>query len=180
MSELERLAARHCAATLLGEKTGSMFMVGWDRFRCSHGSLRSMRETLSGRDVVVRVFRTRGGALIYIYRTRLLERDLGDVQARRILSQCGYDGDVLKCLQQRLLESPEFPHEIGLFLGYPAKDVAGFMENGGANYKLTGCWKVYHDVERAKHLFCTYKQYRQRMMNLLDSGLSFHEILCAS
>ena len=59
---------------------------------------------------------------------------------------------------KRICECDEFPHEIGLFLGYPPEDVRGFIEEGAAKCKCTGCWKVYGDVERAQKLFAAYKK----------------------
>lgn len=44
----------------------------------------------------------------------------------------------------------EFPHEVGLFLGYPPEDVEGFIENKARSCKITGYWKVYSDEEKAK------------------------------
>ena len=44
----------------------------------------------------------------------------------------------------------EFPHEVGLFLGYPPEDVEGFIENKACSCKLTGYRKVYSDEEKAK------------------------------
>ena len=40
----------------------------------------------------------------------------------------------------------KFPHEIGIFLGYPLADVAGFIRNKGRNCKCIGTWKVYGDA----------------------------------
>lgn len=54
---------------------------------------------------------------------------------------------------RKLRRSEDFPHEIGLFLGYPLEDVAGFMELGPCSCKCTGCWKVYGNVEAAKKKF---------------------------
>lgn len=48
------------------------------------------------------------------------------------------------------------PHEVGLFLGYPAEDVEGFRRHGGQGYKYSGLWKVYSDVERAQRCFRQY------------------------
>jgi hypothetical protein len=180
MSELERMTARHCAATLLGEKTGSMFLVRWERYPRLRGAIGALKRTLSRRGVVLRVLGTPCGALVYAYRPDQLERDLGEAQAREILERIGYGADVLSGLQNRLLASPQFPHEIGLFLGYPARDVAGFIEHGGANCLASGLWKVYHDVERAECLFCAYRQCRERMKTLLDSGMTLGEILGAA
>ena len=59
---------------------------------------------------------------------------------------------------QRLAEKGDFPHEIGLFIGYPPHDVRAFIENGAKNCKCVGCWKVYGDVEAAKRQFARFKK----------------------
>lgn len=61
-------------------------------------------------------------------------------------------------LMRRLKKSGEFPHEIGLFLGYPAEDVCGFIENRAGGAKFTGYWKVYGDLETAQRTFAQYKK----------------------
>ena len=64
-----------------------------------------------------------------------------DEQAKSLLREQGYDGlapaGCLSRLRQRLTQEPEFPHEIGLFLGYPPEDVRGFMEHRPC--KCVGC-----------------------------------------
>ncbi len=35
-------------------------------------------------------------------------------------------------------QGKQFPHEMGLLLGYPVEDVVGFMENNGKNYLYSG------------------------------------------
>lgn len=48
----------------------------------------------------------------------------------------------------------EFPHEIGLFLGYPLCDVRGFIEDARGGVCLgCGYWKVYGEVEEREKLF---------------------------
>ena len=59
---------------------------------------------------------------------------------------------------KRLDEGEEFPHEIGLFLGYPVEDVKGFINNKAARAKCVGCWKVYGDEEKARRLFNQYRK----------------------
>ena len=66
-----------------------------------------------------------------------------------------------KCICQlarKIRSEAEFPHEIGLFLGYPPEDVCGFMENRACNCKCIGCWKVYGDEAAAKKKFAQYKK----------------------
>lgn len=97
-----------------------------------------------------------GIALVYVYRRRRLEALLanGDVQA--FLSGYGYEDFVptssLVKLQERLLLE-DFPHEIGVFLGYPLTDIRAFIENKGANCPCIGCWKAYTNLEAAKEQF---------------------------
>ena len=71
--------------------------------------------------------------MIYVYRPHALECDLADQRARVLLLKYGYTPENTDCcvvhLIRRLCAEEEFPHEIGLFLGYPVEDVVGFMEN---------------------------------------------------
>ncbi len=70
----------------------------------------------------------------------------------------------------------EFPHEIGLFLGYPFEDVVGFIENHGRNSKYAGCWKVYSSVSRAKLMFEAYRHCTERCMSMFDGGADICQI----
>lgn len=61
-------------------------------------------------------------------------------------------------LRRRLAEGGEFPHEIGLFLGYPPEDVDGFIKNKACGFKCVGCWKVYGDREKAEKTFSRFRK----------------------
>ena len=61
-------------------------------------------------------------------------------------------------LMDRLRQSAEFPHEIGLFLGYPPEDVSAFMEHRDTGCKCVGFWKVYGDEQAARKTFARYKK----------------------
>ena len=55
--------------------------------------------------------------------------------AKDILKENGYPESPGRCvsyLRGRLAESGEFPHEVGLFLGYPPEDVSGFIKSDSA------------------------------------------------
>ena len=52
----------------------------------------------------------------------------------------------------------DFPHEIGVFLGYPLADVIGFIQNRGKNFTACGYWKVYTDPTAAQAEFARYKK----------------------
>ena len=61
-------------------------------------------------------------------------------------------------LAKKLQAQEDFPHEIGLCLGYPPEDVYGFIHNNACCSKCVGCWKVYGDEEKAKCTFARYKK----------------------
>ena len=111
-------------------------------------ALRATRDKLYDCGVRIELLaRRKSGVLLYVYRPDLLRRDLSRLEVASFLAQEGYDtGSLAACiellhkricgtdLQSTLSGSCEFPHEIGLFLGYPFEDVMGFIENKGENY----------------------------------------------
>lgn len=67
------------------------------------------------------------------------------------------------------LNKDEFPHEIGIFLGYPLKDVVGFM--GYGNYKLSKIkyWKVYGDPEVSDKIYNRFLEDRKIMRTMISN-----------
>ena len=82
-------------------------------------------------------------------------------------------------LAGKLQGNCEFPHEIGLFLGYPPEDVKGFIENHAKNYKFTGYWKVYGDEAEAKKLFDRYRKCTQLYTRLWHGGRTVERLTVA-
>lgn len=113
-------------------------------------------------------------ALIYVCRRKKLCEDLSKDGVAEFLREFGYcstDADYsINRLKTRISESFDFPHEIGVFLGYPLDDVKGFIENAGANSKCTGCWKVYCNECEAVKIFEKYKKCREVYSRLWHSG----------
>lgn len=154
---------RHCAPTLAGIKTASLFTCPYTSREELLDSVRRMNKRLSGKGLRMIPLRfSDKKALIYLYRPQKLTADLADSTAAEILECRGYNtGSCEKCvgkLMQKLRQEGDFPHEIGLFLGYPAEDVNGFIQQGPDLCKCTGCWKVYGDEESAKKKFAQYKK----------------------
>jgi len=73
--------------------------------------------------------------------------------------------DYFKILKERFTE--DCPHEIGIFLGFPADDVAGFIRNKGHNYLLCGYWKVYKDMDRAMRIFSIFDKSKEYILDIL-------------
>lgn len=159
----EELIIRHCSPTLAGLKTGNMFACDYNSIEEMRNAVRLWNKALSHKGIRILPLRYSGKrALIYIYRPSHLKSDLSNKSAQSILKGCGYcessaDGCVVR-LVKRMAEYDEFPHEIGLFLGYPPEDVYGFIKNRAAHCKCVGCWKVYGDERAARKTFAKYKK----------------------
>ncbi len=159
----EEVFVRHCAPTLAGIKTANLFSCPFADEKRMKESVRRLNRILVKKGIRVLPLRYRDGrALIYAYRPSRLMQDLQQSGACRLLKERGYTfGAPERCivqLVQRLADDGEFPHEIGLFLGYPPEDVCGFIENRAEGYKCVGEWKVYGDADRARETFAKYRK----------------------
>lgn len=153
----EEMIIHCCAPTLAALKTGSVFNCAFKDREELALSLSRIKKCLGSKGVSVVDLRYQDGrGLIYFYRPKMLEKDLANPLARKILDNYGYPmgciSELISHLKRRLEYWSDFPHELGLFLGYPPEDVRGFIEKGEC--KLIGLWKVYEsDAEKAREIF---------------------------
>ena len=176
----EELIVRHCAPTLANLKTGSLFVCPITDRPSFFSSLRSLNELLVPKGLRALPLRIREySALVYLYRPSRLKKDLEDPAAIKILQDHGYScyGKCLPKLIERVRASEEFPHEIGLFLGYPPEDVQGFLDHRPC--KCSGCWKVYGDENRAKKTFDLYKKCERVYCQQLARGIDIKRLTVA-
>ena len=183
---LERTLVGHCAPTLANLKTANLFGYRTEGAQPLQEQLSQVRSQLLPRGVELRLLEHRSGrALIYVYRIRRLCRDLADPEIRLFLRECGYRdfsvAGALDHLARRIAEQGgDFPHEIGLFLGYPLGDVKGFIEHRGQNCLCTGCWKVYCDEREARKQFCRFEKCRSVYCRLYREGQALSRLTVAA
>ena len=180
----EDMLVQHCSPTLAGIKTGNMFSCKFADDAEMRNCVRCWNRIFVKKGLRVLPLRFQNNrALVYVYRPSRLSSDLRDDAAYRILQECGYETShperYIPELIRRLHEKEEFPHEIGLFLGYPPEDVRGFMENKAADCKCVGCWKVYGDADSAQKLFAQYKKYTELYCTLFSKGKSIEWLTVA-
>mgnify|MGYP005764470441 FL=1 len=170
--------ALQCAPFLKGLKVSCVITVEEELFS-------ALPEVLSGMDVSwQRLSGSEGKCLVLFYRPDELREYLKDPQIGRLIGEYGYGGmdlpGMLRRLGERVRNCAErgmgFPHEIGAFLGYPAGDVRGFIENGGRDFLLTGYWKVYQDPAGARMIFKEYDRAKTCAVNEFLNGRSIREI----
>ena len=176
----EELIVRHCAPTLANLKTGSLFVCPITDRPSFFSSLRSLNDLLVPKGLRALPLRIREhSALVYLYRPSRLKKDLEDPAAIKILQDHGYScyGKCLPKLIERVRASEEFPHEIGLFLGYPPEDVQGFLDHRPC--KCSGYWKVYGDENKAKKTFDLYKKCERVYCQQLARGIDIKRLTVA-
>lgn len=175
----------HCAPTLAGHKAGSLFC-----WRAAGGDLNqwvaALRRDLAPKGLVIReLCRCDQARQVYVYRPAMLEALLQKPEVIRFLEGLGYHSphhleSVLDQLFVRFQTWSVFPHEVGLFLGYPLKDVQGFMEHGGRNYLLKGPWKVYGEAEMGRRRFDLYLKTRRVYLQCYKNGISISRLTVAA
>jgi hypothetical protein len=153
----------HCAPALAGIKTANLFRYKVLERQGVYKVISLYRQIFQLKGVEIRILsQNESSVLIYVYRPEKLKKDFNRKRQRECLQQYGYNveclEDAIQHLSQRIEEQNEFPHEIGLFLGFPVEDVLGFIENKGRNCKYTGCWKVYFDVAESEKQFARFKR----------------------
>lgn len=146
--------------------------------------IRSLNSILVPRGARMLPLKFHGGrVLLYMYRPARLKKDLSHELAMRILAQREYSaGSPERCIKElikRLNEDEDFPHEIGLFLGYPPEDVYGFIENKAACAKCVGTWKVYGDEQKARNTFAQYRKCTEVYRECFRKHNSFDRLIVA-
>lgn len=182
---LEGRLIEHCAPTLAGIKVGGLFSYHLKNSSAVQEEIDNANKKLNEKGVYVEILADfEDYVLIYIYRKNQLNTLLGKGEVRRLLAKFGYsDGDLnssLAHLKERLKNSKGFPHEIGVFLGYPLTDVKGFIDNRGKNCMCCGLWKVYGDRYEAEKMFQKIKKCTEIYIRLFEAGRSITKMTVAA
>lgn len=178
----EDLLIRFCAPTLAGIKTGSLFTLHPSSRDAFRKDILMFNRSVNSKGIRILPLKVCDDyVLTYIYRPAMLDKDLKDPVAVSILKRFGYtvisSERCLADLVRRLNTSPTFPHEIGLFLGYPPLDVDGFIRNPQGGFYETGYWKVYSDVDSARLTFRRYKKCTEEYGRMLKEGRTLEQLV---
>ncbi|MCM1298342.1 MAG: DUF3793 family protein [Firmicutes bacterium] len=181
---IEKSLIRHCSPTLASLKTASLFTVKFTCRKELNDILCRWNRIFSDKGVAMIPLREADDhALIYVFRKSRLLEELRCPKVRQFLQSSGYDGSGLGATLSTLrshLSGGSFPHEIGIFLGYPLDDVIGFIRNKGQNCKCTGCWKVYCNECEAVKTFARYRKCETVYMRLWEQGRSVRQLTVAA
>ncbi len=178
---LENSLIEHCSPTLAGLKTASLFTTKFFSQSLLEAELKKLNFGLKSKGIKILILKMcENTALIYVYREQMLKLDISNELTQTIFNRYGYFGktvdEMLTFLSARLNSYYEFPHEIGLFLGYPPEDVEGFICNKGKDCRLCGYWKVYGNKEEAVQKFAKYDKCKAVYKRLWNEGTDIERL----
>lgn len=186
INQLDRLLTAYCSPTLAGIKPASLVCCDDKLYPDLLQRLAEYRTAFAPRGMYFEIVcACRGRYLLLVYHRAQLEQRLSDPRVKRVMERFGYPVDrslaeLLERLKERIAMCDAFPHEIGLFLGYPIEDVVGFIRNQGRGCKLSGYWKVYGDPEAASRLFERLSRVCQAVTRRIERGESLLAVFAAA
>ena len=168
-----------CAPLLTGIKLSNLLNVRADQKD-------EVFKLFEGSKICCRVlYEFRGRLSILLYRPGMLAAYLEREDVQKLMTSFGYGDLELEEILDRIADGYQehmdgkrgFPHEIGLVLGYPPVDVAGFIKKEGRDFLYSGYWKVYGNLQEKLKLFHKYETARSTQVQLLACGVFMEDII---
>lgn len=177
---MEKYLIKCCAPTLAGKKVGNIFSVSKNEINLNEISLWNLK--LNHLNIEIRILKESDEKyIIYVFNRILLENLLRNKSHQTFLSTYLYSdfnlNSTLEHLKSRLGGSDEFPHEIGIFLGYPLCDVIGFIKYKGKYFKKSGIWKVYGNTKQCDEIFKDFHKCKNCFIYLYEQGYKTIDII---
>lgn len=179
LRNIETQMALQCAPLITGLKLSNLLIVQKD-------NALYVREILKNTGISFRILCTTEEKTIFLlYNESKLREFLSEDPVRFLLEELGYEEYDLEHMftifQSRyetyMRGGGSFPHEMGLFLGYPVEDVKGFIEHKGKHFLYTGYWKVYENMPEKIKLFRKFEQAKETLIQLISCGISIRTVI---
>ncbi|WP_317854993.1 DUF3793 family protein [Chakrabartyella piscis] len=174
---------RYCAPTLAGMKVGSLFSIKYQTKEELYADVAEKNKLLNEKGLYFTVLKICPNfALVYVYRLKQLVQVLAKKEIQSFLCSCGYKNfdleSVLKTITTHF-EKTEFPHEIGVLLGYPLEDIKAFIADTENKACYVGCWKAYSNEDYARMIFEKYKKCTAVYEKKLQQGFDITRLTVA-
>ncbi|HJB93669.1 MAG TPA: DUF3793 family protein [Candidatus Borkfalkia stercoripullorum] len=174
-NKLEISLASLCGAAMAGIKPSSLAVCGEE----SGEALAAYAHMFARKGIsILPLCKKRGKITYLVYRESKLRAHLCAEDSAAFLAAYGYPvGNFEGCIARLKLRlsGRRYPHEIGVFLGYPPEDVSGYL-NDPYGCIFSGMWKVYAEPEKKRALFERYRRCQSCILRRLASGQSLAEI----
>ena len=177
----EQTIINHIAPTLCGIKPATMFTLRKDFFIEKEAYL--WKEKAKEHKVELNFFPTSETLVMFFsYNKSEISKILNKQNVKEYLKEKNYPihkniTENINELFTRLQTSTTFPHEVGIFLGYPLEDVILFEKNRGKNCKCCGYWKSYTNNDDTKKSLIKFHYCSNICKQWLDEGFSVTQII---
>lgn len=177
--KLENQLILQCAPLIAGLRISNLLII-------RRYYLLRLHHLLEGSCIRLRVLYVEDDKLtILLYQFNLLSSYVTARKAKELLQIEGYDKfdieTILLIFTRRYRNyrkrGLDFPHELGLLLGYPIEDVEGYIRNAGENFLYIGYWKVYANVPAKRKIFRMFEVATEMLMEMLCQGMGVHDII---
>ena len=168
-----------CAPMIAGLKASNLLIIASENEA-------DARRILNGTKIsCARLARMDKKTTMLIYHEQWVKEYLASREVSELLRVLGYEGkgfyEVLHSVRKKyrsyMKKEGEFPHELGLLLGYPAEDVKGYIDNKGGHYLCRGYWEVYGDPAAKLNLFQKFELARERLIRAIFDGKEIQELI---
>lgn len=182
LKDIETQLALQCAPVITGVKISNLLIVK----SVNKENVHKVKQILENSTVSYYVLLEQSDkTTILLYKKQQLSIYLSLKENRSFLKDLGYHetslNNSLQLFASRyknyIEERESFPHELGLFLGYPIEDVKGFIKNEGQNFLYKGYWKVYENLAEKKNLFQSFENSKEILIHLVSAGISVADII---
>jgi hypothetical protein len=179
IEEIELQLALQCAPLIARLKISNLLNI-------RNSDFATVKRIIAGSDISWYVLlQSEDKLTILLYHEESLKNYLESQEVKNAFFKFGYRHIQLDCIlkefcvryERHMLNKGEFPHEMGLLLGYPVEDVIGFVDNKGKDSLYTGYWKVYGNKDKKLRLFDSFESAKERLIKLLSCGVSMIDII---
>lgn len=179
MHKTETQLALQCAPLIAGLKISNLLIV---QNKKSEEIEEILRETGISYFLLME---TKKKTTLLLYKEYRLKDALSIDSVVAFFRKLGYEdfelAHLLAQFQKRyenyIMTGTNFPHEMGLLLGYPVEDVNGFIDNEGKNFLHSGYWKVYKDLPEKIHLFQRFDRAKKNVIQMIFNGRCIREVI---
>ena len=109
---------------------------------------------------------------VLFYNPSTMDKNLRDFKNKKCLQNMGYPEPYALEVYIELLilkmQGGEIPHEIGIFLGYPLKDIIGFIGHPSLKLTKVNGWRVYGDPRLSDKIHKEFSEARKQIKELLQ------------
>jgi hypothetical protein len=179
IKNIETQLALQCAPLIAGLKVSNLLIIRRDK-------LAQLIAILKSTSISCYALRDSGDKItLLLFNEAKLVSYLKQERVIKLLTGMGYREsslyDILPIFRERyrkyMSDKIQFPHELGVLLGYPIEDVEGFICHNGRNSMLIGYWKVYENTTAKEQLFHRFEIVKETMLQLIFFGVSMKDII---